>query len=116
MDNLKVQRPGPKYCHFPERDDYGERYFTGLLSETKVYDPKKKNPWAWKKIPGHERNEALDCRNYALAAFSALPKNLDEVARQIRLAAGGKDFAQTAAGITAKRQNGRSASRYYDDW
>lgn len=116
MDNLKVQLPGPKYCHFPERDDYGERYFTGLLSETKVYDPKKKNPWAWKKIPGHERNEALDCRNYALAAFSALPKNLDEVARQIRLAAGGKDFTPTAAGITAKRQTSRSASRYYDDW
>ena len=69
MDNLRVQTPGQKYCHFPKRDDYGSAYFAGLLSETKVYDPNKKQPWSWKKIPGHERNEPLDCRNYALAAF-----------------------------------------------
>ncbi len=60
MDNLRVQTPGAKYCHFPKRDDYGSGYFTGLLSEVKVYDPNKKQPWQWKKIPGHERNEALD--------------------------------------------------------
>ena len=82
MDNLRVQTPGAKYCHFPKRDDYGSGYFTGLLSEVKVYDPNKKQPWQWKKIPGHERNEALDCRNYALAAFKALPKNLDEIDRR----------------------------------
>lgn len=41
MDNLRVQTPGAKYCHFPKRDDYGSAYFTGLLSETKVYDPNK---------------------------------------------------------------------------
>ena len=58
MDNLRVQTPGAKYCHFPKRDDYGSGYFTGLLSEVKVYDPNKKQPWQWKKIPGHERNEA----------------------------------------------------------
>lgn len=56
MDNLRVQTPGAKYCHFPKRDDYGSGYFTGLLSEVKVYDPNKKQPWQWKKIPGHERN------------------------------------------------------------
>lgn len=78
----------PKYCHFPKRDDYGSGYFTGLLSEVKVYDPNKKQPWQWKKIPGHERNEALDCRNYALAAFKALPKNLDEIDRRLKEAGG----------------------------
>ena len=52
MDNLRVQTPGQKYCHFPKRDDYGSAYFAGLLSETKVYDPNKKQPWSWKKIPG----------------------------------------------------------------
>ena len=36
MDNLRVQTPGAKYCHFPKRDDYGSGYFTGLLSEVKV--------------------------------------------------------------------------------
>ena len=88
MDNLRVQTPGAKYCHFPKRDDYGSGYFTGLLSEVKVYDPNKKQPWQWKKIPGHERNEALDCRNYALAAFKALPKNLDEIDRRLKEAGG----------------------------
>ncbi len=86
MDNLRVQTPGPKYCHFPKRDDYGSSFFKGLLSETKVYDPRKrKHPWVWTKIPGHERNEALDCRNYALAAFKSLPGDLDEIARRLNV-------------------------------
>lgn len=116
MDNLKVQRPGPKYCHFPKRDDYGENYFNGLLSETKIYDPNKKNPWAWKKIPGHERNEALDCRNYALAAFSALPKNLDEIARQLKAAGSTKAVAPTSQSIAPKKRQTRIPKKYYDDW
>lgn len=116
MDNLKVQRPGPKYCHFPKRDDYGENYFNGLLSETKIYDPNKKNPWVWKKIPGHERNEALDCRNYALAAFSALPKNLDEIARQLKAAGSTKAVAPTSSSIAPKKRQTRIPKKYYDDW
>lgn len=42
-------------------------------------DPAKKQPWVWEKIPGHERNEALDCRNYALAAFKCTLAYLDEI-------------------------------------
>ena len=76
MDNLSVKTPGENYCHFPNRDDYGPTYFNGLLSETKIYDANKKNPWSWAKIPGHDRNENLDCRNYGLAAFVVLPKDL----------------------------------------
>ncbi len=48
-DNLRVQTTAPATSQ-------------GSLSEVKVYDPNKKQPWQWKKIPGHERNEALDCR------------------------------------------------------
>lgn len=118
MDNLRVQTPGQKYCHFPKRDDYGSAYFTGLLSETKVYDPNKKQPWQWKKIPGHERNEPLDCRNYALAAFKALPKNLDEIDRQIKAASGVRVPAPPSANITPpkRRPAQRSRQKYYDDW
>lgn len=118
MDNLRVQTPGQKYCHFPKRDDYGSAYFTGLLSETKVYDPNKKQPWQWKKIPGHERNEALDCRNYALAAFKALPKNLDEIDRQLKAASGARIPATPSASITppTRRTAQRSRQKYYDDW
>ena len=117
MDNLRVQTPGAKYCHFPKRDDYGSAYFAGLLSETKVYDPNKKQPWSWKKIPGHERNEALDCRNYALAAFRALPKNLDEIDNQLKSAAGIQAAATATIELPRRRQPQRKRTkRYYDDW
>lgn len=118
MDNLRVQTPGAKYCHFPKRDDYGSAYFTGLLSETKVYDPNKKQPWSWKKIPGHERNEPLDCRNYANAAFRALPKNLDEIDRQLKAAAGQRTPAPPSTGIATPKHRpaAHSKRKYYDDW
>ena len=121
MDNLRVQTPGAKYCHFPKRDDYGSGYFTGLLSEVKVYDPNKKQPWQWKKIPGHERNEALDCRNYALAAFKALPKNLDEIDRRLKEAGGERAPSPVATPVmpppaAKQRPKRRSGKKYYDDW
>lgn len=121
MDNLRVQTPGAKYCHFPKRDDYGSGYFTGLLSEVKVYDPNKKQPWQWKKIPGHERNEALDCRNYALAAFKVLPKNLDEIDMRLKEAGGERAPAPVATPVmpppaAKQRPKRRSGKKYYDDW
>lgn len=119
MDNLKIQKPGAKYCHFPKRDDYGSGYFKGLLSEVKVYDPNKKQPWQWKKIPGHERNEALDCRNYALAAFKALPVDLDAIDRRLK-EANGQPMPKTASPKPAqqpkKRRKSGGADKYYDDW
>lgn len=122
MDNLSVKTPGSKYCHFPRRDDYGPGYFTGLLSERLEYDPNKKQPWIWKKIPGHERNEALDCRNYAMAAFKTLPANLDEIDRRLKAARGTPAAGVTRAAVAAapkpkKRQRaGSGTRRYYDDW
>ena len=121
MDNLRVQTPGAKYCHFPKRDDYGSGYFTGLLSEVKVYDPNKKQPWQWKKIPGHERKEARYCRNYALAAFKALPKNLAEIDRRLKEAGGERAPAPVATPVmpppaAKQRPKRRSGKKYYDDW
>ena len=40
--------------------------------------------WAWEKLPGHERNEALDCRNYALAALRVLDPDMDKVEARLR--------------------------------
>lgn len=85
MDSLKIQTEGPRYCHFPVNEDrgYGHAYFVGLLSEHLVYKEHNRNPWVWEKIPGHERNEPLDCRNYALAAFTALSPDLDALHRRV---------------------------------
>lgn len=120
MDNLRVQTPGSRYCHFPKRDDYGPAYFNGLLSETKVYNPNKKHPWEWKKIPGHERNEPLDCRNYALAAFKAMPKDLDAIDRRLKAAKGQAVNIGVAPTPTSKpkptRRRGGGAPKQYDSW
>ena len=126
MDNLAVQTPGQKYCHFPQRDDYGSAYFAGLLSERLAYKTGKRQPWVWEKIPGHERNEALDCRNYAMAAFKALPKDLDKIARMLKEAAatrGTDGVARTGTpdiepkvSQRSTRRNAPSLAKYYDDW
>lgn len=122
MDNLSVKEPGSKYCHFPKRDDYGPGYFAGLLSERLEYDASKKQPWTWKKIPGHERNEALDCRNYAMAAFKVSPVNLDELDRKLKAVRGARPEGAVATPVQAapqrpkKRRGSSKLKEYYDEW
>ena len=87
MSALKVQEPGPKYCHFPLRPEcgYDELFFSGLLSEKLVLSKSKtSSKWQWEKLPGHNRNEALDCRNYALAALSIVNPDFDRLEREIK--------------------------------
>jgi len=121
MDALSVQTPGAKYCHFPRRDDYGSAYFGQLLSEKLVYKSDRKQPWVWEKIPGHERNEGLDVRNYALAAFKVLPKSLDELSRRLKAARGNivpavpAEAAATQSAVP-KRKRRSAANKYYDSW
>lgn len=115
MDNLHVQEPGAKYCHFPKRDDYGPQFFKGLLSEHLVYNEKKAKPWTWEKIPGHERNEPLDCRNYALAAFQALPVNLDQVDRRLKAARGQRPAGAAPAPVRAAPRPKKPRTSYLDN-
>ena len=85
MNNVKVQEPGPKYCHFPLERGYNSQYFEGLLSEKLVQKTTNgRTRWAWEKIAEHIRNEPLDCRVYALAAFRVLDPDLDAVAARLR--------------------------------
>ena len=64
--SLKIRRGRKGYCHFPSNADkgYDLEYFKALTAEVKSYKNKKVE---WLKI--RERNEALDCRNYALVPF-----------------------------------------------
>ena len=119
MDNLRVQSPGPKYCHYPRRDDYGTAYFKGLLSEHKVYNPKHKNPWSWEKIPGHERNEPLDVRNYALAAAKALSPDYDALEDRIRSAVPNEETAVATTHAAEKKPPRKRVTKLkdtYNDW
>jgi len=86
MSSLKVQEPGPKYCHFPLGEDkgYDSAFFNGLLSEKLVLKRSGgRDKWAWEKIDGHARNEALDIRNYNLAAIRILNPDMDAVEKRM---------------------------------
>ena len=64
---LKIKEPGPGYCHFPAH--YDDEYFRQLTAEQIVTRFSKGfRKREWKKI--RARNEALDCRVYALAAYA----------------------------------------------
>ena len=87
MSALKVQEPGAKYCHFPRGEDrgYDMAYFNGLVSEKLVRRRERgRDRWIWEKLPGHARNEPLDCRNYAMAGFRILDPDLDSMERRLK--------------------------------
>ena len=70
MYEAGVKEPGPSYMHFliDYRAGYDREYFKGLISERMII--KRRNGQSvvtWEKF--YERNEPLDCRNYARAAY-----------------------------------------------
>lgn len=116
VDNLRVQSPGANYCHFPLRDDYGKQFFKQLMSEHLAYVPKLKHPWQWQKIPGHERNEAFDIRNYNLAACEILSPDWDTIEQKLRTAKPGEENASIPMKEKKAKPRKRKKSEFYDEW
>ena len=116
VDNLRVQSPGANYCHFPLRDDYGKQFFKQLMSEHLAYVPKLNHPWQWQKIPGHERNEAFDIRNYNLAACEILSPDWDAIEQKLRTAKPGEENASIPMKEKKAKPRKRKKSEFYDDW
>jgi len=80
---LKIEESGPGYCHFPIDPAYDTEYFDQLTAEKAVTKAKagvKTRVWVKKRA----RNEALDIRVYALAAFVNLNANLDQLAKSLK--------------------------------
>ena len=68
---LRVRPPGPGSCHFPIRPEYDEEHFAQLTAEKAVMRYHMGHPKrVW--VNTRDRNEALDCRVYALAAVHIL--------------------------------------------
>lgn len=113
MNNLRVQEPGPKYCHFPIGNrGYDHEYFNGLLSERMVHEwTSRGKVWKWVRIQGHAHNEALDCRNYAMAARQIMTVDLDGIERQLK---GMKSKKMEAA--IKKPPRSTSGGITMDDW
>ena len=73
---LRIKQHGAGYCHFPKK--YNEEYFRQLTAEkvvTKYRRGFKKREWVLMR----PRNEALDCRVYAMSAFTLLNADLNQI-------------------------------------
>lgn len=83
MEAVKVEQPAPNYMHLPKGEDrgYDFRWYHGLLSETEIVSGRKIE---WVKLAGHERNEPLDCRNYARAAYMTLNPDYERISAALR--------------------------------
>ena len=80
MARLKVDEPGPGFCHFPKSRE--EEFYYQLTSEKAVQTYHKGVPKrVWRKI--RQRNEALDCRVYALAAVRFLNPRMGAIQRKM---------------------------------
>lgn len=79
---LKITEPGAGYCHFPaDRDD---AFFAMLTAEKMVIRYfKGQQIRKWEPKNPHQRNEALDCRVYAIAALEILGVDLDKASRRL---------------------------------
>ena len=80
---LKIEDSGAGYCHFPIGQGYDEEYFEQLTAEkavTRVRNGVKSRVWQKTRA----RNEALDVRVYALAAFINLNASLDQLAKSLK--------------------------------
>ena len=73
---LQLPTPGPGYCHFPNTHD--AEYFHQLTAERlQTRTVKGFQVREWHKT--RDRNEALDCRVYALAALKILNPNIKKL-------------------------------------
>lgn len=84
MYEARVEKPGPRYMHFPiePRAGYDTEYFRGLISERQeIHRVHGYAVIVWEQF--YDRNEPLDCRNYARACYYYFKWRFDELERII---------------------------------
>ena len=98
---LRIKKNGPGKCHFP--DHYPPEYFEMLTAE-KRYTKHTKGvaTYYYRKI--RRRNEALDCRVYALAALEKIDPQWAALARRLAKQAEEK-AGQAALEMAAREEN-----------
>ena len=77
MSSLKVDVPGPNFCHYPKGRGYEYNYFLGLTAEKLEIRYEKGVPYhVWVKI--RARNEPFDLRVYNTAALEIVNPNFEK--------------------------------------
>ena len=82
FSRLKINEVGAGYCHFP--DDRPDEYFKQLASSEKIVTKFHKGFPRREFIKTRTRNEALDCRVYAIGALSILNLNLNVISDRMQ--------------------------------
>jgi len=100
---FRITEPGPGFCHFPRA--YDDEIFFQLTSEKAVQTYHKGVPKrVWRKL--RNRNEALDCRVYALAALRFLNPRMGAIQRKLS-----KVTSSSANPATGRRPRRPGAAR-----
>lgn len=73
--NLAITEQGANFCHFPKKPVYNDKYFKMLTAE------KRDDKGNYIKV--RVRNEALDCRVYAIAVLSIMGVTMNHVLRPV---------------------------------
>ncbi len=103
---LRQDPGGPGYCHFPDR--YDEEFYLQLTAERAMTVYRKGIPRReWRKV--RPRNEALDCRVYAMAALRLLKPKMGKFAAKARSGKGKGQEPETTA--TPKARSKKKTSR-----
>jgi phage terminase large subunit GpA-like protein len=88
---LRIQETGAGYCHFPiDRDDEYFRMLTAEEIVTRFHKGFRKREWRKTRA----RNEALDCRVYAIAASAILNTNINAMASRQKARQKPEDVAE----------------------
>ena len=102
---LQTADLGPGYMHFPS--DRDETWFRQLTAEAKVTRYKDGVPYSKFENASKARNEALDCRVYALGALQLLNINWKKLAESFRpVDAKSTDDAKPEKAKRAARKSG----------
>jgi len=78
FSRLKITMQGAGFCHFP--DDRPDEYFKQLAASEKIVTKFHKGFPRREFVKTRTRNEALDCRVYAIGALAILNTNLNTLA------------------------------------
>lgn len=102
---LKLDSPGPGYCHFPDNENsgYDPHYYAGLISEkriVKVVNGRKVVKWI---LPNGARNEPFDLRVYNTAAIRIHRPNWEKLKADIEK--GGSVYTQGHQTVQERRQS-----------
>lgn len=105
LSRFSIVEPGPGRVHFPARADLGfsEEYFRQLTAEVLVRKRRGNVVSSrWQKT--RERNEALDCAVYSLAALELLHPDLEAMSAAASGAASASEAAASAAPVYWRRR------------